>query len=360
MQYRTILAVTTAVGLALAVAPMASAQAAEGVAKGDTSGKRIALSNNYAGNAWRQSMLKSWEETAKYAVANKLVKEAPAFTTTENSATEQAAQIQNLIVQGYDAIVVNSASTTGLNGTIKQACDAGIIVVSFDAVVSEPCAYRVVIDEKANGFMQLDYLNGRLGGKGNLVEVRGLAGTSVDEDEHVGIVEGLKKYPGFKIVGSVHGDWTETVAQREVASLLPTLPQVDGVVTQGGDGFGTAQAFKAAGRPEPIIIMGNRYDELLWWKQQHDANGYQTVSWTPAPAEAQVGFWVAQQVLAGKDVPKDMTMPMMVVEQQDLDFWLKRTAPGTIANTSYTLDWTVQLIDNLKAGKPAPGTPKPE
>jgi ribose transport system substrate-binding protein len=347
-----------AVGVGFALTPVLSAQAADGVANGDTSGKRIALSNNYAGNAWRQAMLQSWNEGAKEAVAKKLVREAPAFTTAENQATEQAAQIQNLIVQGYDAIVINAASTTALNGTVKQACDAGIVVVSFDAVVSEPCAYRIVIDEHANGFDQLTYLDKRLGGKGNILEVRGLAGTSVDEDEHTGIVDGLKKYAGFKLVGSVYGNWTETVAQREVAGLLPTLPKVDGVVTGGGDGYGVAQAFKAAGRPMPIIIMGNRYDELAWWKEQHDANGYETVSWTPAPAEAQIALWVAQQVLAGKDVPKNMTIPMMVIKQADLDYWLARTPKGGIANTSYSLDWAVQVIDAFKAGKPAPETPK--
>jgi ribose transport system substrate-binding protein len=49
-----------------------------------------------------------------------------------------------------------------------------------------------------------------------------------------------------------------------VAGILPILPKIDGVATQGNDGFGTAQAFKAAGRPIPIIVLGNRYDELKW------------------------------------------------------------------------------------------------
>ena len=41
-------------------------------ASADTSGKRIALSNNYAGNSWRQAMLKSWDEVGKAAVDKKL------------------------------------------------------------------------------------------------------------------------------------------------------------------------------------------------------------------------------------------------------------------------------------------------
>ena len=64
----------------------------------DTSDRRIALSNNYAGNSWRQAMLESWEKVTSQAVADGIVAEAPAFTTAENQATEQAAQIKNMIL----------------------------------------------------------------------------------------------------------------------------------------------------------------------------------------------------------------------------------------------------------------------
>jgi len=242
----------------------------------DTSGMSIALSNNYAGNSWRQAMLESWERVAKEAVEKGVIAEGPAFTTAENQATEQAQQLQNLILQGYDAIVIDAASPTALNGTIKQACEQGITVVSFDAVVTEPCAWRIAVDFERMGEMQVYYLAERLEGDINLLEIRGLSGTSVDENIHKGIVRGAEKYDNIEIVGSVHGDWTQTVAQKEVAGILPTLPEIDAVVTQGGDGFGTARAFEAAGRDMPIIIMGNRHDELTWWKEQKEANGYET------------------------------------------------------------------------------------
>ena len=159
--------------MTLAVALGANAALAE------TSGKRIALSNNYAGNSWRQAMLKSWDKVTSAAVAKGVVAEAPAFTTAENQVTEQAAQIQNLILQGYDAIVINAASPEGLNGAVKQACDAGIAVVSFDGIVTEPCAYRIAVDFKGMGAVQLDYLAGRMPKGGNVLEIRGLDRKSV-------------------------------------------------------------------------------------------------------------------------------------------------------------------------------------
>jgi len=78
----------------------------------DTSGKKIAFSNNYAGNSWRQAMLTSYDAVAKKAVADKTVKAADVFTTADKAVPTQAAQIQNLILQGYDAIVINASSPT--------------------------------------------------------------------------------------------------------------------------------------------------------------------------------------------------------------------------------------------------------
>ena len=63
-----------------------------GAALADTSDKRIALSNNYAGNSWRQAMLTSWDTVTKPAVEQGIVAAADPFTTAENQATEQAAQ----------------------------------------------------------------------------------------------------------------------------------------------------------------------------------------------------------------------------------------------------------------------------
>ena len=79
----------------------AAAILATGSAFAETKDKKIALSNNYAGNSWRQAMLKSWDKVTKQAVADGIVAAADPFTTSENQVTEQAAQIQNLILQGY-------------------------------------------------------------------------------------------------------------------------------------------------------------------------------------------------------------------------------------------------------------------
>ncbi len=321
-----------------------------GGALADTSQKKIAFSNDYAGNSWRQAMLKSYDIVTKKAVADKVVAAADVFTTADKEVPTQAAQIQNLILQGYDAIVINSASPDALNGAIKQACDAGIVVVSFDGVVTEPCAYRVFIDFKKYGRHEVDFMAEHLPQGGNVIEIRGLAGTGIDDAVHSGIAEGLAAHPQFKVVGTVTGDWDQTTAQKAVASILPSLPPIVGVLDQGGDAYGAAQAFAAAGRPTPLILMGNRQDELKWWKEQADKNGYQSWSASIAPGLGTLAFWVAQQILDGnKDIPHDLVVPDLEIDQAHLAEAVANTPVGSVANKEYSLeDAKAAIAANLK------------
>jgi ribose transport system substrate-binding protein len=320
-----------------------------GSALADTSGKKIAFSNNYAGNSWRQAMLKSYDIVTKKAVADKVVAAADVFTTADKEVPTQAAQIQNLILQGYDAIVINASSPDALNGAIKQACDAGIVVVSFDGIVTAPCAYRVVVDFKDMGKQEVVQMAKFQPKGGNLLEIRGLAGTSIDEAIHNGILEGVEDHPQFKIVGSVTGDWDQTTAQKAVATVLPSLPAVVGVVDQGGDGYGAAQAFAAAGKPRPTIIMGNRQDELEWWKEQKAKDGYTTWSASIAPGVSTLAFWVAQQVLDGKKIPHDLLVPYLAFTQADFEAELPKIPKGGVASHEYTQQDAIDAIKtNMK------------
>ena len=109
-----------------------------------------------------------------------------------------------------------------------------------------------------------------------------------------------------------------------------------------------ADAFKAAGRDVPVIIMGNREDELKWWKEQKDANGYETMSVSIAPGVSTLAFWVAQQILDGADVPKDLTVPFLRIDQGTLEESLANTEPGGVANTEYSLDDAKKVVDEAK------------
>ena len=94
-------------------------------AAADTSTMGIALSNSYAGNTWRQQMLKTWDAATKTALKEHQIAKTK-VVNSDNSAPQQATQIGNLILQGWQAIVIDAASPTALNGVIAQACRAKI------------------------------------------------------------------------------------------------------------------------------------------------------------------------------------------------------------------------------------------
>ena len=101
----------------------------------------------------------------------------------------------------------------------------------------------------------------------------------------------------------------------------------------------------AAGRPTPLIIMGNRQDELAWWKEQKDANGYKTMSVSIAPGVSTLAFWVAQQILDGQEVPKDLVVPFLRIDQDTLEANLESTPVGGVANVEYSQEDAMSFLE---------------
>jgi ribose transport system substrate-binding protein len=114
-------------------------------------------------------------------------------------------------------------------------------------------------------------------------------------------------------------------------------------VTQGDDGYGTAQAFTAAGRTAPTIVFGNREEELSWWKKQKDLNGYQSFSISSAPSISSLAFYVAQQLLDGKQLPHDLVSPAVSVTQETLEAQLKGLRKGDLVSQVYSVDDVARL-----------------
>jgi ribose transport system substrate-binding protein len=296
------------------------------------------------GNAWHTAMIESWRRTGAAAIRDGTIAAAPIRVASADTIAAEAAQFQALIAERPAAIVIDTDSPEALNGFVRQACDAGIVVVSFDGIVTEPCAYRIQYDFRKLGAVAVDALARLLPSGGNLLEVRGINNSDLDDAIHEGVVTALATHPTLRIVAAVRGRWRRGEAMRTTASVLPVLPRIDGVITQGGDGLGVADALAAGGRPMPAIILSNRAEELAWWKTQRDATGYQTFSIAPSPGIASLAFWIAQMILEGRDVPHDVTMPFLTVDAGDLDQVLKATTGGF-----YTRDYTRAGAEQLVA-----------
>jgi ribose transport system substrate-binding protein len=206
---------------------------------------RIALSNSFIGNKWRIEMENLFKAGCKMPPYSKEVD--CSIYNSGNDVSKQTQQMSNLISQDVDAIVINAASPTGLNGIIGQACARGILVVSYDNVVTAPCALKVNTDQFKFGQVLAQNLVTHLHGKGNVIMVTGVAGTFVDAQRNKGADSVWKANPGMKVIARYTGMWDSSTAQRNTAAQLPSLKKVNGIWAQGGTD-GVLNAFVDAKR----------------------------------------------------------------------------------------------------------------
>src|SRR5579875_1762042 len=158
----------------------------------------IALSNSYIGNTWRVEMENEFKAACAMEPYKSQVK--CSVYNANNSVPAQTQQMDNLISSRVDAIVIDAASPTGLNGVIAQACRAGILVISYDNIVTAPCALKVNTDQFQFGKQLAEYLVNALHNKGNVIMVTGVAGTHVDEQRNAGAMSVFNAHPGIKVV----------------------------------------------------------------------------------------------------------------------------------------------------------------
>src|SRR5260370_6366608 len=163
----------------------------------------VGVSNTLIGNGWREEMICSIKAQAEASgVVSKVI-----VANRNGGPSEQIADLRNLISAGVNAIIVNPSDRDALNPVIKQAAEKGIVVVAVDQAVSAPEAYVLSNDQVAYGKQGATWLFKQLGGKGNVVEMRGIDGVPADADRHQGFTEALKDFPDIKVTSSVFTGW---------------------------------------------------------------------------------------------------------------------------------------------------------
>jgi ribose transport system substrate-binding protein len=204
------------------------------------------LSNNFVGNDWRQQMLRSAAVSVKKGpLAGRVDLRIENVETTTQA---QINSLNNIIRAKPDAILVDAGSPTALDPTIEKACAAGIVVISFDQVVTADCAYKVSSNWDTMTHDLAVWLVAAIGGKGKVLLDRGLAGAGISEMLESGYEKVLKQNPGIEVVGYFNGNYALGPEQTGVASLLAANPHIDGILTQGY-GVGAIKALQEAGRP---------------------------------------------------------------------------------------------------------------
>ena len=276
---------------------------------------RVALANGYIANTWRIQMIQTAKAYAAQPEVAAKLKEFKVVSTGED-VPAQISAINNFIDAGYDAIVVNAQNPTAFGPVIKRAKEAGVVLVAFDNILDTQDAINVNVDQKGLGVMWANWLIGHLPNGGKVLEVRGVAGTSVDTDRHNGIQETLgasgKKFDITEVVGK----WDDGVAQKATADAIATNGPFDGIAAQGGD-TGIVQAMIDA-KHAFVPFGGETENGFRKFCAKHSAEGLKCSSAGTGPAQVAVAIKVAIAALEGQVIPQSVKLPTAVVEDPNL------------------------------------------
>lgn len=187
---------------------------------------KVALSNSFMGNDWRQLMIKTTQVVAeKSPYAEKVELDV---VTCENTAEAQAASIDALVEQGYNAILIDAASATALIPSLNRATEAGIVVVTFDNTVEAEGVYRVSTDLANLSRAWANFLVAECGDGANLIVDTGIAGSTSGNVMYEAAMEVFDKHK-MNVVSEFASEYADGVGQEQIASVLAANADIDGV-----------------------------------------------------------------------------------------------------------------------------------
>lgn len=287
---------------------------------------RIAVVNGFVGNTWRIQMIK----TAKAFVEDPAIKDKIKEFKVVSTGTDAPAQlgaIEDFINQGFDAIVTIAVSPEGFDRVIRLADRDNVVLVPFDNILDTDAVMMVNEDQLQMGRDWANFVLKELAAKGvtsgKILEVRGLAGNSVDRDRSIGIHEVFDATPGPWEIVQVVGNWDDGTGQKVTADALAVHGQFDGVITQGGS-TGVVQALIDAKHPW-VPIGGEAENGFRKLVAAHSADGLKGLSIGQSPGLVAISIKAAVSALEGNVMPQLISVPLPAVDYTQLkdgtNFW---------------------------------------
>ena len=171
------------------------------------------------------------------------------FASAKDDNHVQIAQIEHFIEQGADLIIVSPNEAKALTPVINKAFDRGVRVVLVDRKsASDKYTAFIGADNVAIGRAVGRFVGEHLGGKGRVMELQGLRGSSPAMERDSGFREALARYPQIKVVANAHADWFEQKAESETERMFKDVGGADLVFAQCDRmGIGAHQAAQKLG-----------------------------------------------------------------------------------------------------------------
>ena len=312
MQTRRSLMLATAAGLAFA----ATSAAAEPVHLGVSI---PAATHSFMGgiNYWANQAKKDLE--AKH-------KDLKITIRTAANAVEQANQLQDLsTVSKINALVVFPFESAALTRPVANVKAKGAYVTVVDRGLTDTSAQDAYVagDNTAFGKIPAEYIAKTLGGKGNVVALRGIP-TTLDNERMDAFNGVLKGHPGIKLLDAKYANWNRDDAYKVTQDFLTRFKDIDAIWAADDDmAFGAIRAIDQAGRKDIKVIFGGAgaKDMVKVILDNKDPRIQANVSYSPKFIYESIKL-TAEARLKGEKLPATTIIPSVLIDKSNAkDFY---------------------------------------
>ncbi|HTY58701.1 MAG TPA: substrate-binding domain-containing protein [Bacteroidota bacterium] len=296
----------------VALASLVLALAPGGVRPQERSHWTIGMSQCNLGEPWRVQMNADIRKAAEAHPELTVI-----FKDAQNDNLRQVAHMEEFIRAGVNLIIISPKEAAPLTRVVADAYGRGIPVIVLDrAVLGDRYTCFIGANNKKIGKAAGRWIVKFLGGKGNVVELKGLMTSIPGQDRNSGFREGIKG-SAIDVVFEADMKWLEPNARKEMESALARFPHIDLVYGHNDPAaHGAYLAAKAAGRAGEMAFVG--IDGLPQEGQMYVRQGVLSACFE-YPTGGREAIETALAILAGKSVPKQITLPSRVYTKENID-----------------------------------------
>lgn len=230
----------------------------------------------------------------------------------QDDSARMTSAMEDLIQKKVDLICVNPTDANAVVPSILKANQAGIPVMTIDrGAAGGKVLCHIASDNVAGGKMAGEFLAGALEGKGKVVELVGIPGTSAARDRGQGFHEAMDAAEGVTIVASQTADFNRDKGLKVFENILQAQPEIDGVFAHNDEMIlGAIAAAEAAGREGIIFVGFDAIDDAV--TAVKDGRLEATVAQQPG-VMGELAVQNAVAFLNGEELPEFIPVPLQMV-----------------------------------------------
>ncbi len=171
---------------------------------------------------------------------------------------KQAEDVHYFIDKGVDLLIISANEAAPMTPIVEEAYQKGIPVVLVDRkILSDKYTAYIGADNYEIGRAVGNYIASSLKGKGNVVELTGLGGSTPAMERHQGFMAAISNFPDVKLIDKADAAWERGPAEVAMDSMLRRHPKIDAVYAHNDRiAPGAYQAAKKVGRDKEMMFVG--------------------------------------------------------------------------------------------------------